>query len=63
MEWKELGAEENNGMQLKYKEVKGEWRVKGKMKEIGENNEMGKDIILTESGISRQKIVSDIKLV
>lgn len=47
MEWKELRAEKNHGMQLIYKGVKWEWRVKGKMKEIEENNEIEKDIILT----------------
>lgn len=50
MEWKELGAEENHGIQLKYKGVKGEWRVKRKVKEIGQNNEMEKDIIRNWTG-------------
>lgn len=45
MEWKELEAEENQGIQVKDKGVKGERRVKRKVKEIGNNNEMGKEPI------------------
>lgn len=45
VEWKELEAEENHGTQVKDKGVKREWRVKRKVKEIGQNNEMGKDTI------------------